>query len=318
MYKRWLRSKGIGGLLKEPEDFIVKEIVDKSFFRKFTRTDNGVKPIDGKYTFFLLKKKNMTTKNAIKKISDFYSVNEDNFGYAGLKDKFAVTWQYMTTKADVSNAKIGDIDVEVIGKTDKRLSIGNLIGNEFTITLHGCRTENLEKILEELKQRGMPNYFGSQRFGRNENNHMIGRCIVKKNFGKALKMINKNSKAEYRNIRYVPKDLLRFFIHAYQSWIFNEILSQSIRKKKALKEIEIIGYNKKVIGNEIVKKEKISPKDFRVDAIHISCSGTKRIAFIKPGVRYDVNGKDVKLCFTLPKGSYATVLLAELGAMADR
>lgn len=308
---RWLKSKGICGRLTRPEDFIVKEIPPK--FKKYERYKSGVRRIEGLYTLLLLKKKNMTTKDALNIISKKFNI--EKIGYAGMKDKFAVTFQYITVKGDIENFKESNLEAEKICKVNRWLDIGDLEGNEFIITLHRCRIGNMQRLMNEIKERGIPNYFGPQRFGKNLNNHKIGKYIIKKEFNKALSLINKNCKKKYDNIHCVSKDLLKFFIHSYQSWIFNKILDEYIRQNKIAKKIEIIGYDTKTRGgiiNKIIRKEKIRPEDFRIDELMISCSGTKRKAFIRPKIKYEVKDDDVQLSFSLPKGSYATVLLYEI------
>ncbi len=64
-----------------------------------------------------------------------------------------------------------DLEISFIQKINKFLSPGELISNEFNITLHNCKSiEHLEKIIDELKSKGLPNYFGLQRFGSSRNN----------------------------------------------------------------------------------------------------------------------------------------------------
>ena len=79
-----------------PEDFVVEEI---PLFR--------VKK-SGTYTYFLLQKKNYTTEKAIQKISCFFKVPRKRFGYAGTKDKIAVTKQYCSVKGNIPDIKFND------------------------------------------------------------------------------------------------------------------------------------------------------------------------------------------------------------------
>jgi tRNA pseudouridine13 synthase len=319
-YRYWTRSKGIKGTIRKEDDFIVREIINPKFLKRFRRTAKGISPMHGKYCIFLLKKKGMTTLEAIARLSRELGLPRENFGYAGLKDRFSVSYQYITLKSSAMNPiKIKDLEICNIRRTDKPIYIGDLVGNEFTITLH-CRKDPSD-VIEELKRRGMPNYFGLQRFGSNKNNQIIGSLIIKREFEKALRLINKNCRAKYADISEVPKRILKFFMHSYQSLIFNETLNKYMEKNNTayFSKVPIVGYGTKLKRNNveniirgIIKKEHIEPEDFMIRELKLSCMGSKRQLFIKiVNVEYEIE-KNLELKFTLPRGSYATVLLREV------
>jgi len=294
---RYLCSNDYRKFLKKPEDFVVREVIDSKFLQKYQRADKGVEKV-GKYTLFLLKKRNMTTREAINRIAKMQKVPVNEFSYAGLKDRFALTYQYVTVRGEIKPLKTDNLEISGIRKTGKRISVGDLVANEFIITLHNCR--NIKKVKK------MPNFFGPQRFGRNMNNHLIGRCIVKRKWEKALGLINKNSKNSYKEIRKVSKKMLKFFVNAYQSWLFNRMLETA--KKRTL---PIIGYDTKPGKEvkEILGKERIELKDFVVSELGIACKGSKRKAFVSVSVDIKKEADKTILRFRLPKGSYATILL---------
>ncbi len=316
--KYWTKGKGIGGKIKSPEDFVVREIIDKKFLRKYSIKKIIEEP--EKYQLVLIRKRNITTKDAVRILSNFYKIPQSSFGsqsfgYAGLKDKFSVSFQYLTVKSKVEKINLGNIEVIEIRKTDKFLSPGDLIANEFEITLHGC-SGSPEKAIEEIERCGMPNFFGPQRFGKHGNNHVIGKLLLKRKFDKALDLIDE----KYKNLKDIPKDILKFYVHAYQSWLFNSALDEYVSKEKRpyFKEVKIPGYKTELGHNRIEKsmqkmleKDKIKISDFMINELRMSSNGAKRAAFIKVKIRYEkING--TKLCFTLPKGSYATALLKEI------
>src|SRR3989338_936985 len=101
----WTKSPGTGGKVEREEDFVVEEIPLKKFLAKFSRDSSGVSPIKGPYSLVLLKKKGMTTKDVIDFISRKLSIRKEDIGYAGLKDKFAVTSQYMTIKGAIDDIR---------------------------------------------------------------------------------------------------------------------------------------------------------------------------------------------------------------------
>ncbi len=308
----WTKTPGVSGKIKEPENFVVKEMLPKKFFTKY-KTSGIVQKKEGKYNLFLLKKRNMTTHSALEKIRKKFRV--EKIGFAGLKDKHAVTEQYLTMK-NGNEFKENGIELIKVGTTDSFLSKGELIGNEFEIMLHHCdKIENLPKIIREINKKGLPNYFGPQRFGIHGNNHIIGRLIVKRKFRKALDLINKAYNKNYKNVRDVNKERLKFFVNAYQSWLFNQLLADYVKKGKYFSGfLPVIGYNTKNTGKAatIIKKEDIKPSDFMINELRLACSGGKRKAFIKTYINYTFSGNNALLSFMLPAGSYATVVLREV------
>ena len=85
--------------------------------------------------------------------------------------------------------------------------------------------------------------------------------------------------------------------------------------KTDMKKLPIIGYDtaETQLVKKILRKEKIKKEDFRISSIGITCKGGERDTVMKPkNIEYDVKDDTVKLEFSLPKGSYATVILEEL------
>ncbi len=316
----WTKSRGIGGKILTPEDFIVREIPLKDLLRKFFLSKRIEKP--SKYHLFLLEKRNTTTERAIKKVANKSGISKNDIGYAGLKDKFAVTSQYITMKNDHNGFEEDGIKITKIGMCNRWLSAGDLAGNEFIITLHELgKPDRLPKLTAEINERCLPNYFGPQRFGIHENNHVIGRLIVKRQFGDALSTVNKMYEKRFEDLRHVPKKKLKFFVHAYQSWIFNETVNEYIKHniKPCFCDVKIFGFNTAIrnskmdkILHEILKREGISQGDFKISELRLTCMGSKRKAFIRSEIKYEIIRNHARLSFTLPKGSYATVVLREM------
>jgi len=316
----WTKSKGTGGSVLKEENFVVEEIPSRKFFMKYSRLAGGIKEVQGPYTLALLRKKGITTKDAIKFIQRKFNLKKDDIGYAGLKDKFAVTAQYITIKGDIEGIKTDRIDLTKIGHTDKMMQVGELIGNKFTITLRNCKNPQNMAVMEEIKKRAMPNYFGPQRFGNHGDNHEVGRLILTGNYEKALDLINKRGCE--KSFDEISKKTLKFFIHAYQSFLFNKILDIYISKysKACFVEFPLVGYDTKLKKDfasqqlkKLMEKDKISPKNFYVRSLNLRCNGSFRRAFVKVSdLSYKIEGSSLVLTFILPKGSYATTLLNEI------
>ncbi len=226
-----------------PEDFIVKEI-----------TGTELKD-SGNYTYFILKKKNYTTEKAVSAIAHYLKTDRKNIGYAGSKDKNALTEQFISIKGQIKKENINLKDIELIykGKSDERISLGDLKGNEFIITVR-----NLNEKEIKLTSIQIPNYFDEQRFSKN--NAEIGKSILKKDFKKAVDLILDNYSKEKNNfekdvkeyisrlpndfigaIKKVPKKIRMMYVHAFQSLIFNKTIAELIMSET--KEYKKVDYS---------------------------------------------------------------------------
>ena len=160
-----------------PEDFVVEEIIN-------------LKTADsGDYTYFWLTKNNWTTVRAIKAIAKKCRATFRRFKFAGTKDKFAITKQavsaYKIEPKVLSQIRIKDIQIEVIGKGTEQISLGDLIGNRFEITVRAAQEPKNTSLIAKY---GFPNYFGPQRFGGG-NTHLVGKEILKGRLEQAAKLI---------------------------------------------------------------------------------------------------------------------------------
>lgn len=164
-----------------PEDFQVKEIINLNLSK------------DGDYTYFLLKKKNWTTIRAIQQIAKKLRVSKKRFGFAGNKDKNAITEQAISVwKVEPERLKsvnIKNISIKILGKGEDRICLGDLKGNRFKVRVLATPKEikNAKDNILLIKKHGFPNYFGEQRFGSSANTHLIGEQIIKGNLEAALK-----------------------------------------------------------------------------------------------------------------------------------
>lgn len=324
-----------------PEDFIVREI------------NNLTTDKNGEYYYFLLKKKNYNTADSIKIISRKLKINEKNIGFSGNKDKNAVTEQIISIKnanskiiEKIEDLNLDGLSVVHVGNGNDGLFLGSHQGNEFFITVRNLNKKELDKIKEfERKKIKMPNYFGQQRFS--DNNYLIGKEIINKNFNKAIDLIletnSDNNEDIYDHLKKhkndfvgalkkVPFKLLKFYIHSYQSYLFNNTLEQYLKKnnlKIKNEKFPIIGFGTEINNKEIKKiikklmeKEKITFRDFIINSIpDLSQEGDERDLFIEvEGFKIIKFGKDelnknrfkVKINFSLQKGSYATVFVGNL------
>ena len=297
---------------EKPEDFIVKEIYDLKIKDK------------GKYLYFLLKKKNYNTLDALKRIAATLHAPIKWFNFAGNKDKKAVSEQAISIEnvknENVEKLKLKDIELSFIGSGDERIYLGNLKGNEFIIKVRDITREESGNFNNKSKNREifMPNYFGEQRFSTK--NIDVGRAIVKKDFKQASELLN--LKSENNNyveaLQKVNNKILRLYVHAYQSYIWNESIKELLESNIGdIKKMPIVGFgtefkNRKIkhIVCDILKKEGMGLRDFIIREIpRLSEEGSYRRIFVKlEDFSFEnINEKEIKLHFKLPKGSYATV-----------
>ena len=151
----------VGGRVgPEPEDFLVDEVP--------AYTASG----KGEHQYVQVQKRLLTTPELTRRLAKAVGMNERDVGYAGLKDKYAVTtqWLSLATKSVISpEMALGDgVKILAVTRHDNKLRTGHLLGNRFTITLLGVHEnalERAEQIATGLRTEGLPNYFGAQRFG---------------------------------------------------------------------------------------------------------------------------------------------------------
>ena len=308
-----------------PEDFRVKEVTNREFGE------------EGSYLVCIMKKNNYNTEDAVQAICNALRVQRKNIGYAGTKDRNAITSQYISiykgTPERIAILEFEDIQLEPVGRTATPISLGDLEGNEFDITIRNLDKEEIKKMNK------FPNYFDKQRFSKN--NLEIGRAIIKKDFKKATeillqdnkygerikKILEKSKNNHSTALRSMPQKIIMIFIHAYQSYIWNETLSQL--GEQAPEEIPLIGFGTELDETEtslaikkILEKEEITQRDFIIREIpELSPEGTTRKSYAdlkdlkiseKEEDELNPGKKKVKVSFFLEKGAYATMAVKNL------
>ena len=166
---------GIGGTIKNrPEDFFVQEIP--------LYEPSG----EGEHVYAEIQKIGLTTFDAINRIADSLGMSSRDIGYGGLKDARAVTRQILsipnTTEARVMALKWSDLSVLWAARHGNKMRLGHLKANRFAVKIRDVTPTDVIKIrpvMAELERRGMPNYFGEQRFGRRGDNDKLGAAYIR-------------------------------------------------------------------------------------------------------------------------------------------
>ncbi len=179
---------GVGGLIKEaPEDFQVTEIP--------LYQPSG----EGEHIYAEIEKKGVTTLEAIRRISRGLGIQERDVGYAGMKDARGITRQTLSLpRVDPDtlwSLSLPGIRVLSVARHRNKLKTGHLAGNVFTIRIRDVDSSALKKcdiILEILSRKGVPNYFGEQRYGGLHNSHLIGRAMLSGDFRAAVDAVMGN------------------------------------------------------------------------------------------------------------------------------
>jgi len=166
---------GVGGWIKEtPEDFRVEEL---ALYEPCGQ---------GTHVYFRVVKRGIPTPVAVSRIAKYMGVHPGDIGFAGMKDARAVTSQMMSLE-HVDAAKLAayhDSQIEITDtwKHGNKLRPGHLAGNRFTIRIRGVGRAQLDQaqaILDVLIRRGVPNYFGQQRFGARGDTSILGEALVR-------------------------------------------------------------------------------------------------------------------------------------------
>ncbi len=284
-------------LKEKPENFIVKEVAEFEPDEK------------GQHYLYLLIKRNYNTKELSKKF---------DFSYAGLKDKNALTFQFVSLEENIGKLIKDKKDnqfyiFQYLGTIKKKIKIGNLKGNKFAI--------KLDNTYFELKN-WMINYYDLQRI---ENNWEKGREILKE-----LKNSNKTRKR--------LSWLKNFYIDSYLSYLWNKSLEEYLKEnfegyfigekdfkffipetdynylmENAPKFWGILGYKVNLEKNRDYY-QRILKNDFEFEELieilkKLRIKGDYRKTFVKVE---DINLKGNYLSFFLPKGSYGTMYLKHI------
>jgi len=289
------KNPGIGGTIRNRyEDFYVEEIPIEALL------PTGIGP----NVWIWIEKLGRTTLDVLMDISRDLHISRKRMGFAGMKDKKAITRQWICISNMDSEEQLDEVKalMDKIHNTEflkivrgqKKLRMGQLAGNKFKILITNVdpnfSNEEGAKIaldvLKQLEKTGVPNYFGWQRFGKpRTNTHLVGKALVDNDLSEAVRRyignpyadegeevklarqayddgeIEKSLELMPTGMRYermmlkelfkeqkkreklgevldddsykktissLPKPLQRMFVHAYQSYLFNKVVSNRV------------------------------------------------------------------------------------------
>jgi tRNA pseudouridine13 synthase len=314
-----------------PEDFEVEEVP--------AYLPSG----SGEHIFAFIEKRELTTKDAVRALCESVGADPKAAGWAGLKDRHAITRQWVsiwgTTPDALTKAEIEGVQVLEAAPHSHKLRTGHLQANQFRLRLRqveASRIDDLRRVLAEIETRGLPNYYGEQRFGREGDNAE-----------RALRWVLGEARAPRGGFQ------RKLQMSALQSQLFNRCVAERVQTS-TLGQVFAGDVMKKHDSGGLFIATDLEDAQVRADAWEISATGPmfgakmrwpegearareeallqevgvtlehlgkwKRIApgtrrFVRvpvPKTGVSVSGNTVNLEFTLPAGSYATILVREI------
>ena len=327
-----------GQFKSSAEDFQVTEVL-------------GYEPIgEGEHIYLWVRKTGLNTAYLAEKIAKFTQLPLRAVTYAGRKDKHAQTEQWISVhlpgKGEFDWTQFNEPGAEVLKsiRHNKKLRTGVLKGNRFNITLRQLSSMSaIDERLQQIKQSGVPNYYGSQRFGSILHDPRGGNLVL------AEKMINGET-IRNRNKRSMA-------ISALRSWLFNEILNSRLQNDCLTKPLsgdvmQLAGSHSFFCASQIDKSihQRLAQQDIYLSAPlwgqgqlasqdealkfehnfaqqHFTITQTledlglkqeRRAMNLFPNdLEWSLANDTLNLCFSLPAGTFATSVLRELIDVQD-
>lgn len=319
-----------GRLRVELDDFVVDEIP--------AYEPSG----EGEHLFVRFRKRDLTTPEAVRRMANALGVEPGTSGWAGMKDRHAVTTQWASFQGASSEAaaalELEGIEILEAVAHRHKLRTGHLRGNRFVLRVRdaGPYLGEARQVLDRLVESGLPNYFGEQRFGRGG-----------ENLPRARQWLVEGGRAPRRKLE------RKLLVSVLQSWLFNEALADRLRdglfdrpaagdllrkeetgglfttddldeaaRRMADWEISatgpMFGPRMRWPEGEAREREAALLERMGVENDHIARfgragEGTRRPYRVRPGrVEVESEGDALRVGFDLPSGSYATAVMREV------
>jgi tRNA pseudouridine13 synthase len=302
-------TSGASATLKRlNEDFIVTELP--------LQLPSG----EGEHIWLDIEKNGANTAFIALQLAEAASVQERDVGYAGLKDRYAITRQWFSIylpkgeTPDLTLLQHPEFNVLSQSRHVKKLRRGDLQGNRFRIVLRDVTGDRdaIEANLEAVASHGVPNYFGAQRFGHDGGNVMQGLAML------------------MREIRVRNPKKKGIYLSAVRSFVFNEVLALRIQQGLWGKTLagDVMDEAGRPTGplwgrGRVITTDQAQALENAVAERHASlCDGMEHAGLNqerRPLVASPVGmswewpqANQLVLTFSLPAGNYATSVLNEI------
>lgn len=181
---------GIGGVIRQrTEDFLVEE---QPLYQPAG---------EGEHVYLYIEKRDMPTLDAARRVAKAFSVRRGAVGYAGLKDKRAITRQHFSVHLpqhggeDAAVARLAhhpNLTILWVDRHTNKLRRSHHAGNRFVIRIRNVDAADAVKakrVIDRLQQIGAPNYVGEQRFGYRHNGDELGRLMLQQQYREMLDLM---------------------------------------------------------------------------------------------------------------------------------
>lgn len=319
---------GIGGKIKfDPEDFEVEEIP--------AYEPSG----QGDFLYLWIEKRDMGAEYFTRQIARRLDLPVGEIGTAGLKDRRAVTRQMVSLPAAIE-ARLPQLDgdgitVLRVSRHGNKLRPGHLHGNRFRILIREPASVDVNAILERIRLHGLPNFYGPQRFGRDgETLHMglallRGEKTIRNPFLKKLALSAAQSALFNHALaqrmrdgmlrRVLPGDVM-CKIPFGGMFVAADVAAEQRRfdVREIVSAGPIFGRKTFAAKDDAAQREQLALSAFALtsssfDGFGKLLQGTRRHNLVYlADLAAGVEDAGLRLSFTLPAGSYATVLLREI------
>ncbi len=326
----WGGPTARGRLREQPEDFQVDECLP-------FQPSGG-----GEHVLVKIRKRGENTLWVARRLARVAGVAERDVGYAGLKDRHAVTSQWFSVglagKPEPDWSAVGSESIEVLesARHNRKLRPGAAAGNRFRLRVRGIDGDGggLDERLEQVRGAGVPNYFGEQRFGHDGDNLAQARAL----FGGTLRVRDRKLRGIY--------------LSAARAWIFNAVLAERVSAgswNRALAgDVMNLDARRAVFATEMpddelrgrIQRLEIHPTgplwgrgtsmaggeaalceqriaqyngDLTAGLERAGLEQERRALRVRVGdLQWARDGDTLELAFTLPSGSFATVVVREI------
>ena len=315
-----------------PEDFEVDELA------AFEPSGQG------EHLYVRVEKQGRETLEVARALAQRAAISLRDVGYAGLKDRQALTRQWFSLPRRDEMDDLGLEGVRILSQTrhSQKLRTGVLRGNRFRIRARGTTdVASARAILERLATEGVPNWFGAQRFGRRGDNALLGGALI-----------GLGSHPSARQVSHDPF-LRRLALSALQSELFNRLLAARVAEGRldGLESGDVLEApeDPRPIVAAVVQpwQARVAAFDVHVtgpmfgsrmttptgvpaerEAAELEAAGIERLAFARggkemqgtrrpyrvklEGLTVEAEADALRLGFDLPAGAYATSIIREL------
>ena len=221
-----LSSKG--NIKERPEDFCVHEIP--------LYAPSG----EGEHLYLEIQKTNVSHDEMVQRLAKAFQVSQRAIGTAGRKDKLAVTTQVVSIHLPTQSKQIPELleELEVLWSSQhtNKLRMGHLVGNRFDIRIRGIdpiKVTSLNQKMVQLKGEGLPNAYGPQRFGNNQNNHSIGLAYIKQDWQEMQREMGIEKRIDglspEAGCKRIHTSKIMLYVQALQSYLFNQVLQARLK-----------------------------------------------------------------------------------------